>query len=85
MYNTRQSTALALAPNSFLLPPQGDHTLWDSKIFDYTKWEVVRFLLSNLSWYMDEYQVDGFRYDGVTSMLYHHRYTQWLYIIMGVW
>jgi 1,4-alpha-glucan branching enzyme len=52
---------------------QGEHALWDSKIFDYTKWEVLRFLLSNLSWYVEEYQVDGFRYDGVTSMLYHHR------------
>ena len=53
--------------------PKGNHTLWDSKIFDYTKWEVLRFLLSNLRWYIDEYQVDGFRFDGVTAMLYLHR------------
>ena len=52
---------------------KGNHTLWDSKIFDYTKWEVLRFLLSNLRWYMDEYHVDGFRFDGVTAMLYLHR------------
>ncbi len=52
---------------------QGEHTLWDSKIFDYTKWEVIRFLISNLHWYVEEYQVDGFRFDGITSMLYHHR------------
>lgn len=36
-------------------------------------WEVKRFLLSNLRWYMEEYQFDGFRFDGVTSMLYHSR------------
>ncbi|KAI8521139.1 1,4-alpha-glucan branching enzyme [Branchiostoma belcheri] len=34
-------------------------------------WEVLRFLLSNLRWWMEEYQFDGFRFDGVTSMLYH--------------
>lgn len=52
--------------------PRGDHSLWDSKIFDYSKWEVLRFLLSNLRWYIEEYQFDGFRFDGITSMLYHH-------------
>ena len=35
------------------------------------RWEVLRFLLSNLRWYMEYYQFDGFRFDGVTSMLYH--------------
>lgn len=38
----------------------------------FTSWEVLRFLLSNLRWWMEEYQFDGFRFDGVTSMLYHH-------------
>ena len=52
--------------------PQGEHTLWGSKIFDYSKWEVIRFLLSNLRWYIDEYRFDGFRFDGITSMLYRH-------------
>ena len=52
--------------------PKGDHSVWDSKIFNYKKWEVLRFLLSNLRWYVDEYRFDGFRFDGVTSMLYHH-------------
>ena len=52
--------------------PRGDHTLWDSKLFNYSKWEVLRFLLSNLRWYIDEYRFDGFRFDGVTSMLYLH-------------
>ena len=48
--------------------------MWDSKIFDFSKWEVIRFLLANLRWYIEEYRVDGFRFDGVTSMLYLHRY-----------
>ena len=52
---------------------KGNHQLWGSKIFDYARWEVLRFLLSNLRWYVDEYQVDGFRFDGITTMLYHHR------------
>lgn len=52
---------------------KGEHTLWDSKIFNTAKWEVLRFLLSNLRWYMDEYRVDGFRFDGITAMLYLHR------------
>jgi len=37
----------------------------------YVRWEVMRFLLSNLRWWIEEYQFDGFRFDGVTSMLYH--------------
>ena len=41
-------------------------------IFDYSKYEVLRFLLSNLHWYLKEYQVDGFRFDAVTSIMYHH-------------
>jgi len=51
---------------------KGKHDLWDSKLFNYTEWEVLRFLVSNLSWYRDEYRFDGFRFDGITSMLYHH-------------
>ena len=50
---------------------RGNHDLWDSRLFNYSNWEVLRFLLSNLRWYMDEYCFDGFRFDGVTSMLYH--------------
>lgn len=52
---------------------KGSHDLWDSKIFDYTKWEVLRFLLSNLRWYVEEYRIDGFRFDGITAMMYLHR------------
>lgn len=49
---------------------KGHHTEWDSKIFHYTKHEVLRFLLSNVKWWIEEYGFDGFRFDGITSMLY---------------
>lgn len=52
--------------------PKGNHDLWDSKLFDYANWEVLRFLLSNLRYWVEEYQFDGFRFDGVSSMLYFH-------------
>lgn len=51
---------------------KGDHPAWDSRIFDYGKSEVLHFLLSNCRWWLDEYKLDGFRFDGVTSMLYSH-------------
>ncbi|CAH1994026.1 unnamed protein product [Acanthoscelides obtectus] len=53
--------------------PRGEHALWDSRLFNYSEFEVLRFLLSNCRWYLEEYQFDGFRFDGVTSMLYHSR------------
>nr|CAD7603353.1 unnamed protein product [Timema genevievae] len=52
---------------------RGEHSLWDSRLFNYSEYEVLRFLLSNLRWYIEEYNFDGFRFDGVTSMLYHSR------------
>lgn len=51
---------------------RGRHQLWDSRLFDYGAYEVQRFLLSNLRFWMEEYQFDGFRFDGVTSMMYLH-------------
>ncbi len=54
----------------FHAPPRGDHVAWDSKCFDYAKYEVQRFLLSNVRFWLEEYNFDGFRFDGVTSMLY---------------
>lgn len=47
------------------------HVAWDSLCFDYGKTEVVHFLLSNCQFWLDEYKFDGFRFDGVTSMLYY--------------
>mmetsp|Transcript_22027 Transcript_22027/g.16408 ORF Transcript_22027/g.16408 Transcript_22027/m.16408 type:complete len:231 (+) Transcript_22027:886-1578(+) len=51
---------------------KGHHSQWDSMLFDYSKYEVLRFLLSNLAFYMEEYRFDGFRFDAITSILYHH-------------
>jgi 1,4-alpha-glucan branching enzyme len=49
---------------------RGNHPHWDSKCFNYGKQEVMQFLLSNLKFWMKEFHFDGFRFDGVTSMLY---------------
>jgi 1,4-alpha-glucan branching enzyme len=49
---------------------RGNHPYWDSKCFDYGKQEVQRFLLSNVKFWLKEFHFDGFRFDGVTSMLY---------------
>ena len=50
--------------------PRGLHQAWDSLVFDYAKFEVQRYLLSNVRYWLEEYQFDGLRFDGVTSMLY---------------
>ncbi|MEX1300124.1 MAG: alpha amylase C-terminal domain-containing protein [Desulfotignum sp.] len=50
--------------------PKGEHRLWDSRCFDYGRPMVIKFLLSNLRFWIDEFCVDGFRFDGVTSMLF---------------
>ena len=47
-----------------------EHPAWDSLCFDYGKTEVLHFLLSNCKYWMDVYGFDGFRFDGVTSMMY---------------
>ena len=48
-----------------------EHPAWDSLCFDYGKNEVIHFLLSNCKYWIEEYKFDGFRFDGVTSMLYY--------------
>lgn len=52
--------------------PRGMHDLWDSRCFDYNKPQVLHFLLSNCRFWLDEFHFDGFRFDGITSMLYQH-------------
>ena len=49
---------------------EGEHPQWDSKLFNYGKTETLQLLLSNVKYWLDEYRFDGFRFDGVTSMLY---------------
>ena len=50
---------------------KGDHSAWGTKLFNYGKNEVIHFLLSNLKYWQEVFHFDGFRFDGVTSMLYH--------------
>ena len=52
--------------------PRGVHEQWDSLLFDYGKKEVKQFLLSNIQYWLQEFHFDGFRFDGVTSLLYFH-------------
>ena len=47
------------------------HTAWDSLCFNYGKDEVMHFLLSNCKYWLEDYKFDGYRFDGVTSMLYY--------------
>ena len=51
---------------------KGNHPAWDTKLFDYGKNQVIHFLLSNLKYWLLEFKFDGFRFDGVTSMIYHN-------------
>lgn len=49
---------------------RGEHPAWNSRCFDYGKDQVLRFLLSNCKYWLEEYRFDGFRFDGITSMIY---------------
>ena len=55
----------------FLAGGEGWHPAWGTKLFNYGRTEVLHFLLSNLKFWLEEYHFDGFRFDGVTSMIYH--------------
>ncbi|MFC3880687.1 alpha-amylase family glycosyl hydrolase [Algoriphagus namhaensis] len=60
-------------PDQYFHPGEkGHHEGWDSKLFNYGKQEVQQFLLSNISYWLEEFHFDGFRFDGVTSMIYEH-------------
>ena len=59
------------SPDLYFYPgDRREHPAWDSLCFDYGKNEVLHFLLSNCKYWLEEYHFDGFRFDGVTSMLY---------------
>lgn len=59
-------------PNQFFYPGERhEHPAWDSLCFDYGKDDVIHFLLSNCKYWLTEFNFDGFRFDGVTSMLYY--------------
>ena len=59
-------------PNQFFYAGERhEHPAWDSLCFDYGKDEVIHFLLSNCKYWLEEFHFDGFRFDGVTSMLYY--------------
>ena len=59
--------------NQYFYPDgRREHPAWDSLCFDYGRNEVLHFLLSNCKYWLEEYKFDGFRFDGVTSMLYYN-------------
>ncbi len=59
-------------PNQFFYPGgRHEHPAWDSLCFDYGKDDVLHFLLSNCKYWLEEFHFDGFRFDGITSMLYY--------------
>ena len=71
--NTREGINKFDGTNSqfFHAGAKGNHPAWGSKLFNYGKHEVIHFLLSNVKFWIEEYHIDGFRFDGVTSMIYH--------------
>lgn len=59
--------------SAYCLPgPAGTHPAWGTRLFAYDRPRVLEYLLSNVRYWVDEFRVDGFRFDGVTSMLYRH-------------
>ena len=51
-------------------PRQGFHPQWRSLIFNYSRYEVRDFLISNAIFWLEKYHFDGLRVDAVASMLY---------------
>ena len=49
---------------------RGEHPAWNTRLFDYAKIETLHFLLSNCRYWLDTFKFDGYRFDGVTSMIY---------------
>jgi 1,4-alpha-glucan branching enzyme len=49
---------------------RGEHPAWNTRLFDYAKGDTLHFLLSNCRYWLDAFKFDGYRFDGVTSMIY---------------
>lgn len=68
--NTREGLS---ALDYFAEGELGWHAEWGTRMFDYTRLEVLRFLLSQVAWFAEAYRVDGFRFDAVSAAIYQHR------------
>ncbi len=60
--NNRPSSNIISSKLTRWINSIGYHPIWDSRLFNYGNYEVLRFLLSNARWYIDEYHFDGYRY-----------------------
>ncbi|KAH9622869.1 hypothetical protein KSS87_007872 [Heliosperma pusillum] len=51
---------------------RGHHKYWGTRIFKYGDVDVLQFLLSNLTWWIEQYHIDGFQFHSIPSMIYTH-------------
>ena len=72
--NTNEGLSMFDGTETQFLRPgaEGWHEAWGSRVFNYGKHEVIHFLLSNIKYWQEEFHFDGFRFDGVTSMIYRN-------------